>query len=289
MKYKKIQKIELKNHNKITEKVIQDIIASDPSILGLGDLILKDSERIQPHAGRLDLLLQDSDSKTRYEIELQLGRTDESHIIRTLEYWDIERKRYPQYDHVAVIIAEDVTSRFLNIISLFNGHIPIIGIQMSALQIDDEFTLSFTTVLGLSQLGLVDDDEETKAITDRQYWETRGTKETVKLADTLFNYILEFDNSYELKYNKFYIGLAKNGIANNFASFKPRKKAVILSLKLEKNPDIDDLLEENDFTLLDYVMQNNRYRLRLTKNDFTENKASILKDLLKKSYDYFTG
>jgi len=44
-----------------------------------------------------------------YEIEIQLGSTDESHIIRTIEYWDIERKRYPQYDHTAVIIAEDIT------------------------------------------------------------------------------------------------------------------------------------------------------------------------------------
>ena len=38
--------------------------------------------------------------------------TDESHIIRTIEYWDIERKRYRQYDHTAVIVAEDITSGF---------------------------------------------------------------------------------------------------------------------------------------------------------------------------------
>ena len=48
----------------------------------------------------------------------------ESHIIRTIEYWDIERKRYPQYEHCAVLVAEDITSRFLNVISLFNGTIP---------------------------------------------------------------------------------------------------------------------------------------------------------------------
>ena len=28
----------------------------------------------------------------RYEVEIQLGRVDESHIIRTIEYWDIEKK-----------------------------------------------------------------------------------------------------------------------------------------------------------------------------------------------------
>ena len=51
--------------------------------------------------------------KPRYKVEIRLGKTDECHIFRTIEYWDLERKRYPQYDHVAVFIAEDITSRFL--------------------------------------------------------------------------------------------------------------------------------------------------------------------------------
>ncbi len=94
-KYIKPEKVTLKNHPELNEKWVQKIIGEDPSILGLGDVILKDRERIQPRAGRLDLLLQDSDSTRRYEVEIQLGKTDESHIIRTIEYWDIERKRYP--------------------------------------------------------------------------------------------------------------------------------------------------------------------------------------------------
>jgi hypothetical protein len=32
-----------------------------------------------------------------------LGATDESHIIRCIEYWDIERRRYPAYEHCAVL------------------------------------------------------------------------------------------------------------------------------------------------------------------------------------------
>ena len=54
-------------------------------------LVLRDKERIQPRAGRLDLLLQDPESKRRYEVEIQLGSTDEAHIIRTIEYWDLEK------------------------------------------------------------------------------------------------------------------------------------------------------------------------------------------------------
>ena len=101
----KPEKINLLNNPTIKETWIQARIAEDPAILGLGDLVLKDKERKQSSAGKLDLLLQDPDSDRRYEVEIQLGKTDESHIIRTIEYWDLERKRYPQYDHCAVLVA----------------------------------------------------------------------------------------------------------------------------------------------------------------------------------------
>lgn len=132
MKFVKPEFISIKSHPQLSEAWVQDRIAEDPTILGLGDLVLKDKERIQPRAGRLDLLLQDLETNRRYEVEIQLGKTDETHVIRTIEYWDIERKRYPQYDHCAVIVAEEITARFLNVISLFNGTIPLVAIQMRA-------------------------------------------------------------------------------------------------------------------------------------------------------------
>ena len=118
MKLVRAKKIELKNNPKIKEDAIQQFIYDDPSCLGLGELTAINKEKIQPAGGRLDLLFVDDDN-TRYEIEVQLGPTDPSHIIRTIEYWDNERKRYPQYDHCAVIVAEEITNRLYNIIQLF--------------------------------------------------------------------------------------------------------------------------------------------------------------------------
>ena len=141
MSYLKGKRVSLKSNSEYTEKWVQDLIAEDPTILGLGELVLRDRERRQPKAGRLDLLLQDSETGRRYEVELQLGATDETHIIRTIEYWDIEKKHCPQYDHCAVLIAEDITSRFLNVISLFNGTIPFIAIQMQAIEVGEHHTL----------------------------------------------------------------------------------------------------------------------------------------------------
>ena len=127
MQHVKLRQIQLKNHPSLNERWVQDVIADDPSILGIGDVVLKDKERVHRNAGRLDLLLQEADGHGRYEVEIQLGASDESHIIRTIEYWDIERKRYPQYDHTAVIVAEDITSRFLNVISHFQWSYPNYG------------------------------------------------------------------------------------------------------------------------------------------------------------------
>ncbi len=154
MKFVKPDRVLLKDHPEFNEKWVQDRIAEDPSILGLGDLVLKDRERRQPRAGRLDLLLQDAEEDRRYEVELQLGSTDESHIIRTIEYWDIERRRYPSYEHCAVIIAEDITTRFLNVISLFNSSIPMIAIQLNAFAIGDQLALVFNTILNEMSRGL---------------------------------------------------------------------------------------------------------------------------------------
>ena len=278
----KPEKVSLLNHPHLNEKWVQEIIANDPSILGLGDLILKDKERIHPKAGRLDLLFQDSDSERRYEVEVQLGKIDESHIIRTIEYWDIERKRYPQYDHCAVIVAEDITNRFLNVINIFNGTIPLIAIKMEANKNGNDYWLSFTTVLNEVSLGRVE-EEEIKEVTDRNYWEKRGTLKTVALADELVGLINGFTTGYELKYNKFYIGLAKDGQPDNFAIFRPKKTNITMEIRLEQTAETDEMIEEAGLDLMEYDNKWGRYRIRVLQEDLTKNK-DLLINLLKMSF-----
>lgn len=203
---------------------------------------MRDRQRSHRRAGRLDLFLQDDDNH-RYEVELQLGATDEAHIIRTLEYWDIERKRYPQYEHSAVIVAEFITSRFLNIISLFNGSVPIIAIQMTALRVEGGVSLIFTTVLDELERGLVDEDEEVSETTDRAYWEARSSKESMGIADQMLKVVREFAPDVELKYNKGYVGLARDGVADNFLAFQPRRAPrVVLQPCLPRSDELDRLM-----------------------------------------------
>jgi len=284
MKHIKLKTVHLKSHPEFNESWLQNIIADDPSILGIGDVILKEKERVHHGAGRLDLLLQDADGYGRFEVEIQLGSTDESHIIRTIEYWDIEKRKYPQYDHTAVIIAEDITSRFLNVVSLFNGFIPIMAIQVTAIETPEGIGLQFTKVLDTVRLGYLEDDEEISEPTDRKYWMNRGTKNTVSLADKILEISQEFLPTLEFSYNKYYMGFWLNGSAYNFAVCKPQKSALRLEIKLPQTEETEEILSNAEIDLLEYNKRNGTYKLKLTEHDFSE-KEEALSILLKQAYE----
>jgi len=287
--FERAERLSLRAHPELTEKWVQDLIADDPSILGLGDLELRQKERMQPRAGRLDLLLQDPDTKRRYEVELQLGPTDETHIIRTIEYWDIERKRYPQYDHCAVIIAEDITSRFLNVIALFNGTIPLIALQMQALKVAGKTTIIFTRVMDEMARGLVDEDEEAEAFpADRSYWEGKASKATLALVDQCLQMLQDLDDTVDLKYNKHYIGLGRDGLPYNFVSFRPKKSTLTIEFKIPQSDDVDTIIEDAGLDKLEYNARWSLYRLRLSPAD-VKGKADVLAQLMKLAHDRRAG
>ncbi|MBB6411863.1 hypothetical protein [Mesorhizobium sangaii] len=292
LKYVKGENILLRAHPDFGEKWVQARIADDPSILGLGNLVLRDQERRQPGAGRLDLLLQDPDTLRRYELELQLGATDETHIIRTIEYWDIERRRYPQYEHCAVIVAEDITSRFLSVLALFNGTVPLIAIKMQAVRIGDDILLVFTTVLNELKRGLIDEDEDAAAVpADRAYWENeRGSKETVAMADEILKIVHEFQPDLQLKYNKFYIGLAANDRANNFIYMKPRKRGNLqLGIRLPPSSEVEKQIEETGIDAMGFDPGDaGTFRLRLNKGDVKKH-HDLLRSLLEQAHEFRNG
>ncbi|MFC1706920.1 hypothetical protein ACFL59_08900 [Planctomycetota bacterium] len=278
----KAKRIFLRKHPNLDEAWVQGLIANDPSILGLGDLVLKDKELPQPSGGRLDLLLRDSETDRRFEVEVQLGATDPSHIIRTLEYWDVERKRYPQLDHCAVIVAEEITGRFLNVISLFNGHIPLIALQMTALSVKGHLTLVFTRVVDEIVLGM-DEDETEEQVADRDYWENRRP-ESLKLADRQLPLVRKCVPEYDLKYNKAFIGLqTASGKPDHFVRFRGRKKGVITEVRIDRSEEVEARLADAGIDLLERKPGHRRYRLKLTAPDIDPN-ADLLTDLFRQAH-----
>jgi hypothetical protein len=285
MQYVKHNRISMKGNPQLSEKWVQGVVVDDPSLLGFGEVVVKDVERIQAHGGRLDLLLYDTETSTRYEVELQLGATDESHIVRTIEYWDTERRRYPQYDHVAVIIAEEITARFFNVISLFNGFIPIVAIQMSAIEVgESEVTLVFTKVLDRMTLGL--DEEDEGEPTDRKYWEQQSTPEMLLLVDRMKELLKAFDPEVALKYNKPYIGLAKNGIASNYLTFIPKKKKVNLNIHLSRSEEVSEVIEASDLDSLPYDTTWNHYR-PIVPPSISDDQMALIVELAQRAYNQY--
>lgn len=279
MEHVELPKVRMRGNPVLSERWVQGVLAADPSLLGLGELDMREAERRQPHGGRLDMLLEDTDTSTRYEVELQLGGTDESHIIRTLEYWDTERRRYPQYDHIAVIVAEEITSRFFNVISLFNGFIPIVAIQMTALRVsEDQVALVFTKVLDHAVLGT--DEEDRAEPTDRGHWDKRSAPEIMKLVDRLHSMVEQHDSGVELKYNKHYIGLVKNGTATTYVSMIPQKKKMNVSFRIPRSDEVTDMIDESGIGTLPYDKWFSHYRVTIPHATDIDNHSQLLTDLI---------
>ncbi len=63
---------------------LQDQIWENPACLGLGELEGVTKERAISSGGRLDILLKNPLDDSMFEVEVMLGETDPSHIIRTI-------------------------------------------------------------------------------------------------------------------------------------------------------------------------------------------------------------
>jgi hypothetical protein len=179
---------------------LQDKIYEDPSILGLGDLERVTIEKVQSSGGRLDLLLKNPEDDSMFEVEVMLGETDASHIIRTIEYWDLERRRWPKRSHTAVLVAEGINTRFFNVVQLLSQAIPIIGIQVSAVELEGKLGLHFTQMINSYEEPEVEGDSP---LVDEGYWKKEDpdtlifARDYEAFAKTLFeNVTLRFCKSY---------------------------------------------------------------------------------------------
>jgi predicted transport protein len=105
----------------------------------------------------------------------------------------------------------------------------------------------------------------------------------METADQLLGIVREIDPSLALKYNKFYIGLAKDGRPDNFVSFRPQKSGLILRVKLKQSDDVQSKIDTAGLDTLSYDRWGN-YRLRLTRDDPMKH-AGALKELIRIAHD----
>jgi len=265
----------------LDELWLQDQIARDTSLLGLGELEVVKKEKMQPTGGRIDFVMADADGETRYEVEVMLGAVNESHIVRTIEYWDMERQRYPILEHRAVIVAEEITARFFNVIRLLNRAVPIIAIQLSAFRLGDEIVLQFTRVLDTYEFGGEPDEEENAEPVDRAYWEKKAKSESLAIVESIRGLTPTTKGEPKITYNKYHIALGTTGY--NFCWFHPRKAASYCHMHIkvgaEKRQEIIDKLENAGIEAGNH--SRGLIRLHLSMKDIQEHRelvAEVIQD-----------
>ena len=104
------------------------------------------------------------------------------------------------------------------------------------------------------------------------------------MADEMLEIIHTFDPAVVLKYNKFYIGLAKDDQTKNFVVFRPRKGALRLEPRLPQSPDLEKRMEDAGLDVMDYDKRWGRYRIRVSRGEMKKH-ANLLAEVLKAAHE----
>jgi hypothetical protein len=118
-------------------------IGEDPTILGVGDV---DLMRASWRSRQVSLLWEDPAKSDLYVVELQLGPADDRHIIRLAEHWDATRKRYGRNRCFAVLVAEQIAPRYLNILQVINKVVPVTLMELRVSEAAGTITLASVPV-----------------------------------------------------------------------------------------------------------------------------------------------
>jgi hypothetical protein len=266
----------------LDEYWLQKQIADNPSCLGLGELETLARERQQSSGGRLDILLKDPEDDTMYDVEVMLGETDETHIVRTIEYWDNEKRKWPQRQHFAVLVAEHINRRFFNVIHLLSHSIPIVAIQAAMLTVNGKRSVFFTKVLDTYE-----EIDDGTSLEDRTYnrddW-LKKAKWTIEAADSLMSVSSSVFGQPSLNYLKQYVAITVDG--NNYIWLHRRtsnKSLLVCRVAQALQDEATALLDESKIA---YVRKTKTVRFTVDP-EMIEQHASLFKslaDIVKRSW-----
>jgi len=264
----------------LDEKWLQDKIEEDPGLVGFGaDVQVFRREKKIASGGRIDFVLSDTAQERHFEVEVMLGTLDESHIIRTIEYWDLERQRYPDLEHRAVIVAEEITSRFFNVIRLLNRAVPLIAIQLNALKLDSGIILQFTKVLDIRQEAGPEIEPAGDPV-NRAFWDKRGSAASMEVVDQLVTLIQKTIGQPRVTYNKNHIAIGTTG--TNFCWLHPPKEAPHLHVRVRSGEEGRDSTIQKLSDVFPYVrpFQSDIITIKLSTKDLKEN-TLVVETLLR--------
>ena len=113
------------------ESVVQKI-AANPTALGLGDLEVRSSAS--------GLLLEDPAEAILYAVRVCADPVTDASIIRLVEYWAAVRREYPGRRCIAVFAAEQMSTRYRDVLAAITGAVPLLVLEMSSADGAPRFT-----------------------------------------------------------------------------------------------------------------------------------------------------
>lgn len=228
------------------ERWLQEQIWENPNCLGLGELEASQKERHISSGGILDILLKNPEDDSMYEVEVMLGETDPSHIIRTIEYWDLIKRKWPQRQHFAVLVAEKITKRFFNVIQLLSNNIPLIAIQANIIELEDKRSLHFTKILDVYEEP-DDDMSGSSEMINEEYWKKKSIY-ALNIAKKVKEITNEIYDDASLIFNKGRISISCSGYNQMTIHKREGKKSLISFRYGDKREEIITLLDSSDFS-----------------------------------------
>ena len=169
-------------------------------------------------------------------------------------------------------------------ISLFNRAIPIIAIQMKAVEVNGALTLVATRVLDLVQPGADDDDDTEKA--DRRHWEQRASRESLGVVDAILDRVKEVESRAELNYNPRHIGILIEGSARNFEAFHPKMgRFANAFFAMKRNENVSTKLDDAGMA---NAYRRGNYRVRWTNSAIAEHEG-WLREPIQTAYREYVG
>jgi hypothetical protein len=229
------------------------------------------------------LLLMNPEDDSMYEVEVMLGETDETHIIRAIEYWDREKRKWPQRQHFAVLVAEHINRRFFNVIHLMSYSIPVIAVEASILNVDGKKVLHFVKILNTYE-EVEDGTSLDKRNYDREYWDKRA-KWTLDAADSLLRNTNGVFGSATLSYAKSYVAITVDGY-NYMRLHKrsPNKSFLKFRMTEDLQDEVAGLLDGKNIT---FVRKPKTFGITVDK-DMIDRNAELVTSLaafVKRSWD----
>ena len=177
-------------------------------------------------------------------------------------------------------MAEEITSRFFNVIRLLNQAIPMIALQLNVLKFGESIFLQFTKVLDVYE-----SVEEVEGAggeqADRRDWEKKANPASLEAVDRIIALVPSQKGSPRVTFNRWHIAVGTTG--RNFCWLHPRKSLhchVEIKLAAEQRDEALRKLEEAGIAGTPY--KRDGIKFKITKKDL-ELSSGVLRTTLEQA------